>query len=114
MHTTLGKVNLSPPQRKPKTHLTSGVYNLLSGSFKLEACEKVIEYESRYCNPTTQQDASRTSPLKNIYVKIRKVFNDKPIIFPPSRLELVDLQKSELEKRSFILKLGFLSYLKPL
>lgn len=38
-----------------------------------------------------QQDASHTSLLNIIYVGIGKVFNDKPIIFPSSRLELVDL-----------------------
>lgn len=32
------------------------------------------------------------SPLKIIYLVIGKVFNDKPIIFPSSRLELVELK----------------------
>lgn len=60
------------------------------------------------------QDASHTSLLKNIYVGIWKVFNDKPIIYHSSRLKLLDLKKSELERRSFIPELGFFIHLQQI
>lgn len=97
MHTTLGKCNfvrelLDYPLYKGNQRLFSSVIDkLLLGSFESETPRKVNEYESRYNNPTTQQDASHTFLLKYIYVGIRKVFNDKPIIFHSSRLKLLHL-----------------------